>query len=386
MGSGIATLFADAGIAVRLIDSAPEALERGRAAIGRIYAARVAKGKLTQEAQHARLASISFAENLNAAKGSDAVVEAVFESLSLKCEIFARLGELCRADALLASNTSSLDIDAIAGAAPAPERSLGMHFFSPAHAMKLLEVVRGAKTSPETIARAVALGKRLGKVPVVVGNCDGFVGNRMLLGYKREAEFLVLAGATPAQVDAALERFGFAMGPFAVSDLAGIDVGWRAKRERIERGAAPPFALTDLTDKLVAAGRLGQKTAKGWYRYEQGSRERLPDPEVDAIVAAERAERGTPPGPVDDDEIVRRCVYALINEGARILTEGIAASAADIDTIWVNGYGFPAARGGPMAYAREAGPAQVVAAIERFAESDPAFWRPVASLATLSGG
>jgi 3-hydroxyacyl-CoA dehydrogenase len=382
MGSGIATLFADAGMAVRLIDAAPDALERARGAIGRIYAARVAKGRLNEETREARIASISLEPDLSAAADAEVVVEAVFESLALKRDIFERLGTLCRAETLLATNTSTLDVDAISAAGAHPERALGMHFFSPANVMKLLEIVRGAKTSAATLERAVALGRRLGKIPVVVGNCDGFVGNRMLLGYKREAEFLVVEGATPAQVDAALERFGFAMGPFAVSDLAGIDVGWRAKRERIERGAAPPFALTDLTDKLVAAGRLGQKTGKGWYRYEQGSRERFADPEVDTIIAAERAERGRPLREVSDAEIVERCVYALFKEGARILDEGFASSAEDIDTIWVNGYGFPPARGGPMAYARSVGVENVRAAIDRFADSDPQFWKADAALET----
>jgi len=383
MGSGIATLFADAGISVRLIDAAPEALERARAAIDRIYAARVAKGRMTAEARQARTSAITFETDLAAAASAEAVIEAVFEALALKREIFGRLGRLCSATALLATNTSTLDVDAIAAAAPHPERSLGMHFFSPAHAMKLLEVVRGAKTSSQSVARAAALGKRLGKVPVVVGNCDGFVGNRMLLGYRREAEFLVLDGATPAQVDGALERFGMAMGPFAVSDLAGIDIGWRSKQERIARGAAPKFALTNLSDKLVAAGRLGQKTGKGWYRYEAGSRERFPDPEVEAIVAAERAEKALTTRAVSDDEIVQRCIFALVNEGARILAEGIAASAADIDTIWVNGYGFPAARGGPMRYATDTGIATVVATVERFAQADPDFWKPDDALRAL---
>jgi 3-hydroxyacyl-CoA dehydrogenase len=386
MGSGIATLFADAGVAVRLVDAAPEALDRASAAIARIYAGRVAKAKMTQAEADARAAAIVGQTSLDGAGDADIAIEAVFESLAIKRDIFAELGSRLRPDAILATNTSSLDVDAIAAAAPNPARSLGMHFFSPAHAMRLLEVVRGARTSQATLDAAVALGKRLGKTPVVVGNCDGFVGNRMLLGYRREAEFLVLAGATPAQVDGALEAFGFAMGPFAVSDLAGIDIGWRAKRERIERGAAPPFALTDLADRLVAAERLGQKTGKGWYRYEPGSRRGVADAEVDAIVAEERAAKGVATRSVSGDEIVERCVYALVNEGARILDEGIAASPDDIDAIWVNGYGFPAARGGPMRYARDVGWANVAATIERFAREDPAFWRPSRFLAAAARG
>jgi len=381
MGRGIALCFADAGIPVTLVDADPAALARADEAIEKIYATHVERGRLSTEERTERLALFRLSHEFDdGVANADVVVEAVFEDLALKQQIFARLGELCRADAILATNTSTLDVDAIGGAAPHPERSLGLHFFSPAHVMRLLEVVRGAKTSPATIEAAVALGKRLGKIPVVVGNCDAFVGNRMLLGYRREAEFLVLEGATPARVDGVLERFGFAMGPFAVADLAGIDVGWRAKQERIKRGKMPPYAVTDLADALVATGRFGQKTGKGWYRYEPGDRTRHDDPEVSAIVESERRRLAVAEREITDEEIVERCVYALVNEGARILEEGIAASAADIDTIWLNGYGFPKARGGPMRYATEVGLTNVLAAIERFAERDPAFWRPAPAL------
>jgi 3-hydroxyacyl-CoA dehydrogenase len=384
MGTGIAMTFADAGIPVRLIDAADEALERARATIARTYAGQVDKGRIAAEERERRIARVTFDADLAEVAGADVAIEAVFEDLALKQQVFSRLGELCRADAILATNTSTLDVDAIAAAAPHPERSLGLHFFSPAHVMRLLEVVRGEKTSPATIAAAVALAKRLGKVPVVVGNYDGFVGNRMLLGYRREAEFLALEGATPAQVDGALERFGFAMGPFAVADLAGIDVGWRAKQERLKRGKVPPFAVTDLPDALVAAGRLGQKSGKGWYRYELGERTRHEDPEVATIVERERNRLGVAMRNASDDEIVERCVYALVNEGARILEEGIASSAADIDTIWLNGYGFPKARGGPMRYADDVGVPKVLATIRRFAERDPAFWRAAPLLVRLA--
>ena len=241
--------------------------------------------------------------------------------------------------------------------------------------MRLLEIVRGTATSGETIVAAVALGARLGKVPVVVGNCDGFVGNRMLHRYRREAELLLEAGATPEQVDGALRAFGFAMGPFAVADLAGVDIGWRAKQERLKKGPSP-FRLSNIPDLLVAAGRLGQKTGAGYYRYEPGERTPHPDPAVDALIAGERARLGIAPRAVPDDEIVARCVYALINEGARILDEGIAASPADIDTIWLTGYGFPKARGGPMRFARDAGYDRILEAIRTFARDDPAFWQP----------
>jgi len=380
MGAGIAMSFADAGIAVRLIDASAEALARAEGQIAATYASQVRRGKLGQAEADARAASIVRSAAFDDLAPVEVAVEAVFEDMAIKREVFGRLGAICRADALLATNTSTLDVDEIAHAAPHAERTIGMHFFSPAHVMKLLEVVRGADTSRATIAATVALGERLGKVPVVVGNCDGFVGNRMLLGYKREAEFAVLAGASPARVDAALEGFGFAMGPFAVSDLAGIDVGWRAKQERIKRGAAPPFAVSDLPDAMVAAERFGQKNGRGYYRYEPGDRKRYPDPDVEAILARERARAGVAPQECSDEEIVERCVYALVNEGARILGEGVADSAADIDTIWINGYGFPKARGGPMRYAHDIGIANVLARIERFAEHDPIFWQPAPRL------
>ena len=375
MGAGIAMSLANAGIGVHLIDASPEALERARATIEGTYATAVERGRMSGDEAAARSARITRSPVLEDIAGVDVAIEAVFEDLAIKRDIFARLGAICGPNALLATNTSTLDVDAITTAAPHPERGIGMHFFSPAHVMKLLEVVRGSATSPATIEAAVALGERIGKIPVVVGNCDGFVGNRMLLGYKREADFAVLAGTTPAQLDAALEAFGFAMGPFAVSDLAGIDVGWRAKQERIKRGQTPPFRVSDLPDAMVAANRLGQKTGGGYYRYEAGDRARHADPEVDAILAAERARAGLAQRAMTDDEIVRRCVYALVVEGARILDDEIADSARDIDTIWLNGYGFPKARGGPMRYAEDTGAANVLAAVRTFAQGDPEFWR-----------
>lgn len=375
MGAGIAMTFANAGIDVRLIDASADALARARTTIAAGYDAAVARGRMSREAADHRFAAIAPSREFAELAEVDVAIEAVFEDLAIKREVFAQLGKHCRPGALLATNTSTLDVDAIAAAAPHPERSLGMHFFSPAHVMKLVEIVRGARTSARTLADAVALGERLGKTPVVVGNCDGFVGNRMLLGFRREAEFLLLAGATPARVDAALREFGFAMGVFAVSDLAGIDVGYRAKMERIARGAAPAFALTELTDALVAAGRLGQKVGRGYYRYEPGDRSPISDPEIETFVAAERERLHAACEVVSDRTIVERCVYALICEGASILEEGIASDATDIDTIWTAGYGFPKARGGPMAFAEAIGVGRVLATIREFAERDPAFWR-----------
>jgi 3-hydroxyacyl-CoA dehydrogenase len=385
MGAGIAMTFADAGIDVVLIDVSPEALERGRATIARVYDSALAKGKIDATERARRTARIATGTSYDLLANADVVVEAVFEELALKRDVFAALGAACRAEAILATNTSTLDVDAIAAAAPNPERSLGLHFFSPAHVMRLLEIVRGAATSGETIAATVALGTRLGKVPVVVGNCDGFVGNRMLHRYRREAELLLEAGATPEQVDGALRAFGFAMGPFAVADLAGVDIGWRAKQERLKKGPSP-YRLSNIPDLLVAAGRLGQKTGAGYYRYEPGERTPLPDPAVDALIDAERARLGIAPRAVPDDEIVARCVYALVNEGARILDEGIAASPADIDAIWLTGYGFPKARGGPMRYARDAGYRHILEAIRRFARDDPAFWQAASGLERAAAG
>lgn len=375
MGAGIAMTFANAGIAVWLADASADALVRARATIAETYAAAVARGRMTRDVANERVAAIETTHELEVLRDVDVAIEAVVEDLAIKREVFAQFGHFCRPETLLATNTSTLDVDAIAASAPHPERTLGMHFFSPAHVMKLVEIVRGARTSQESLAAAVAIGERLGKTPVVVGNCDGFVGNRMLLGYRREAEFLLLAGATPERVDAALREFGFAMGPFAVSDLAGIDVGYRAKCERIKRGAASAFALTDLTDSLVAAGRLGQKVGRGYYRYAPGDRSPQPDPAIASFVAAERERLHVRAGSVTDETIVERCIYALVCEGAIVLEEGIAATAADIDTIWTAGYGFPKARGGPMAFAQAIGVDRVLHTIRGYAERDPAFWR-----------
>jgi 3-hydroxyacyl-CoA dehydrogenase len=303
--------------------------------------------------------------------------------METKRAVFAHLASACRPDAILATNTSTLDVDEIAAAATNAERALGMHFFSPAHVMRLLEVVRGEATSRETVASVLAFARRIGKVPVVVGNCDGFVGNRMLLRYRREAEMALERGATPAEVDRALQGFGFAMGPFAVADLAGVDVGWRAKMERNKRGGLP-FRVSDIPDRLVEAGRLGQKTGAGYYRYEPGSRTPRPDPAVLEILARERERVGVVPRPIGNEEIVARCITALINEGARVLDDGTASSPADIDTIWRTGYGFPAERGGPMAYADATGLGRVLAAVRRYAEDDGAFWEPAPLLVRLA--
>ncbi len=343
MGAGIAMNYLNAGIPVRLREASGEALERGVAAIRKNYAASVAKGRFPEAWVNERLALLTPQLDWAGFEEVDVIVEAVFENLALKREIFAELDRVARPGAILATNTSSLDIDAIAGATQRPEWVVGHHFFSPANVMRLLEIVRGRATSPEVLVTSLALAKTLKKVGVVVGNCFGFVGNRMFGPYRREAEQLVLEGADPAAVDAALYEWGMAMGPLAVGDLAGLDVGWRIRQERpLDAGRAP------IEDRLCALGRFGQKTGAGWYRYGE-RRNPLPDPEVDAVIAAARTAEGiTPRAGITAAEIVDRCVGALVKEGRRILDEGIAQRPVDIDIVYVMGYGFPAHRGGPM--------------------------------------
>ena len=296
---------------------------------------------------------------------ADIVVEAVFEGMELKKQVFAELDQVARPDAILASNTSTLDIDAIASATARPQQVIGHHYFSPANVMRLLEIVRGRQTSPTVLATSMALAKRLGKVGVLVGNCRGFVGNRMFGVYQREAQFLVEEGARVEEVDAALVDFGMAMGPLAVGDLAGLDVGWRIRKEY--QHLIPPGTRQPLVaDQLCEQGRYGQKTGAGWYRYAEGSRSPLPDPDVERLIADSARAAGIERRPIGAEEIVERTIYALVNEGARILEEGFAARAVDIDIIYINGYGFPAHRGGPMWYADTVGLAQVLERIRQF--------------------
>jgi 3-hydroxyacyl-CoA dehydrogenase len=310
----------------------------------------------------------------------DLVIEAVFENMAVKEQVFTQLDAVCKPGAILASNTSYLDLNKIAAFTRRPADVVGLHFFSPANVMRLLEVVRGAATAPDVLATAMALGKKIKKVAVVSGVCDGFIGNRMLARYGAAANALIVAGATPQQVDQALERFGFAMGPFRVGDLAGLDIGWATRKRRAEEAGVPYDPV--IADRICELGRFGQKTGSGWYRYEAGVREPIPDPVVDQIIADYRAAKGVTPRPVSDEEVVQRCVFALVNEGARILAEGIAARASDIDLVYLNGYGFPKHRGGPMCYANEVGLATVVQALQRFA-AEPgadASWQPAPRL------
>ena len=358
MGGGIAMCFANAGIPVTVLETTAEALKAGMAKVEKNYAATVSKGRLAQAEMDARMALISGTTDYAALAPADIVVEAVFEEMDLKRKIFGQLDAVMKPGAILATNTSTLDVDAIANATKRPEDVIGTHFFSPANVMKLMENVRGKATAPDVIATVMALGKKIGKVPVLVGNCDGFVGNRMYHRYTRQAYFLLEEGALPQQIDKVFTDFGFAMGPMAVGDLAGLDVSYLV-RKRQKQFLKPGERWPVVADRVVEAGRKGQKTNAGWYRYEAGSRAPIPDPAVEEIIKATSAELGFQRRKVDDIEIHERCFYALINEGAKILDEGMAQRASDIDIIWINGYGFPIAKGGPMFHADHVGPGHV---------------------------
>ncbi|HWS62023.1 MAG TPA: FAD-dependent oxidoreductase [Steroidobacteraceae bacterium] len=363
MGSGIALCFAQAGFRVLLIDANQQALQAGTARIHAIIDGAVKKGRSTALEAEAIKARVRSDGELTSLARADLVVEAVFENPAVKQSLFSQLAQVCKPEAILATNTSTLDIDAIAGATGRPQDVLGMHFFSPAHVMRLVEVVRGRATSDIALATALRVAKRAGKIGVAVGNCFGFVGNRMLYAYGREKELMLLEGATPAQIDGALEAFGMAMGPNAVGDLAGLDIGVAARRAWRDRPDDPRFYR--ISDVLAEHGWLGQKTGRGFYLYDPGNRQRQESPEVLAVISAEAARLGVAPREVSREEIVERCIYALINEGARILEEGIASRASDIDVIWCNGYGFPRARGGPMHYADSVGLGHVLAVVRR---------------------
>jgi 3-hydroxyacyl-CoA dehydrogenase len=373
MGTGIAMNFANAGIPVRLFDSDAGALARGLETIRKNYGISVSRGSLTREALETRMALIEPASDLAALADADFVIEAVFEEMPIKLEVFRKLDRICKPGAILASNTSYLNVDAIAEAVPARKGDvLGTHFFSPANVMRLLEVVRTRSASPETLATTLAVARRMRKIPVVAGVCHGFIGNRMLEGYFRECEFLLEEGALPQQVDKAITEFGFAMGPFAVKDLAGLDVGWRARKAR-EATRDKTKRYSRIADRLCEMGRFGQKTGAGYYRYEAGSRTPIPDPKVEAMIHEASAEAGYQRRAIAEEEIVARCLYPLVNEGARILDERIALRAGDIDIVWINGYGFPAWRGGPMFWADAVGLRAIADAIERFGR-DHDFW------------
>ncbi len=383
MGRGIATCFANAGIPVRLLDSDSEALERGLAAIRSDYERRVSRGRLSAADAETRVKLIEPIESLDGVAGADLVIEAVFEEMPLKEEVFRNLDSACDEGAIIASNTSYLDVDHLADIVPRRKGNvLGMHFFSPAQVMRLLEVVRTDSASPETLATVLALGRQLGKIAVVAGVCHGFIGNRMLEGYTRQVRFLLEEGASPTEIDAALTGFGMAMGPCAVADLAGLDVSWR-KRKADAHLRDPSKRYSAVADRLCERGRFGQKTGAGYYRYEPGNRTPIPDPEVDALIAEVAAKSGIERRTIGADEIVQRCLYHLVNEGARVLEDGIALRASDIDIVWINGYGFPRWRGGVMHWADHVGLDAIHSTIAGFNESQD-YWEPAPLLGRLA--
>ena len=383
MGVGIALCFANAGVPVKLLEVGDEALQRALQRARDTYATSVKRGSLSEAAMAQRLALIEGITDYAALADVDLVVEAVFEDMAVKRQVFERLDAVCKPGAILASNTSSLDLNAIAAFTRRPEDVVGLHFFSPANVMRLLEVVRGARTSHEVLASAMAIVRKLKKVAVVVGVCDGFVGNRMLFQYGREAEFLLEEGATPQQVDAALRNFGMAMGPFAVRDLAGLDIG-QAIRKR-QRAILPAhLEFPTVADRLCAAGMLGQKAGIGYYRYEPGNRTPLENPELAPMLAAASREKGIERRELDERYIVERTIYSLVNEGAKILEEGIAQRSSDIDLIYLNGYGFPAWRGGPMFYADSVGLDKVLATIRELHARCGEWWKPAPLLEKLA--
>lgn len=384
MGGGITMNFLTAGIPVVLLETKQEALDRGVATIRRNYENSMKKGKLKPEQVEQRMGLLTPTLAYADFRDVDLVIEAVFEDMGVKETVFRTLDEVCKPGAILASNTSYLNLDKIATFTQRPQDVIGLHFFSPANVMRLLEVVRGEKTAPDVLATCMALAKRIKKIAVVSGVCDGFIGNRMLARYGAAAGGLITAGALPQQVDNALQKFGLAMGPYRMGDLAGLDIGWATrKRKAAEAGVE---MTPNVADKLCEAGRFGQKTGAGWYRYEAGKRDPIPDPVTEQLITEYRAANGITPRPVSDAEIVERCMYALVNEGARILEEGIAARASDIDIVYLNGYGHPLHRGGPMLYADTVGLPNVVRALRRFAAepgADPS-WAPAPLLVRLA--
>ncbi|MEC7739567.1 MAG: 3-hydroxyacyl-CoA dehydrogenase NAD-binding domain-containing protein [Gemmatimonadota bacterium] len=383
MGTGIAMCFANAGIPVIVTESEQGMLDRGMKMIRKNYASTVSKGRMTEEEAEARLALIEPTLEFERVSAADVVIEAVFEEMELKKKIFTRLDGLCKADAILATNTSSLDVNTIAAVTGRPEQVVGTHFFSPANVMRLVEIVRGDHTSHEVLATTLTLSKQLGKVGVVVGVCDSFAANRMLYPYSRQAQFLIEEGALPEQVDKVIYDFGFPMGPFALSDLAGIDVGWRVRQHR-EPSRPKHLRYSEIADRLYEMGRYGQKTRKGWYNYEEGSRIPMPDPEVVDLVVRTSRELKIDRREISDEEILQRCIYPLINEGARILEEGIVQRASDLDIVWLYGFGFPRYRGGPMFYADSVGLRHVYEVMQGFCEIHQDWLEPAPLLERLA--
>jgi 3-hydroxyacyl-CoA dehydrogenase len=382
MGGGIAMALANAGLPVRVLETRQEALDKGLAACRAQWEATAKKGRLSAEQVEQRLALIAPTRAIEDLADCDLVIEAAFEDLGVKQELFRRLDRVMEPGAILATNTSTLDVNRIAAVTRRPQDVIGLHFFSPAQVMRLLEVVRADETGKDVLATAMAFARRLRKVAVLSGVCDGFIGNRMLEQYIRQSLFLIDEGASPQQIDTALAKFGMAMGPFAMYDMAGMDIGYAIRQRRyVEK---PQLAYSRIGDRVVELGRLGQKTGKGWYLYDLPDRTPKPDPQIDALIEAWRKEIGMTPRAIADDEIIDRCLLALVNEGARILEEGIALRASDIDVVYLTGYGFPAATGGPMFWAQLRGLDKVAARMREFAQNphaDPAFWQPAPLLA-----
>ena len=385
MGGGIAMNFLNAGIPVKMLEMKQEALDKGLATIRKNYEAQVKKGKLKEDRLAERMALLSTTLSYPELGDADLVIEAVFEEIGVKQQVFEQLDAAMKPGAILASNTSTLDLDKIAAFTKRPQDVIGMHFFSPANVMRLLEVVRGAKTAADVLMTVMKLGKKIKKTCVVSGVCDGFIGNRMIEQYSRQAGFLLDEGCTPQQVDKAAEKFGFAMGPFRMGDLAGNDIGWAIRKRRyVEK---PELRYSRTADLLCELGRFGQKTGAGWYDYVPGKRDAVPSQLVDDMLGKHRAALGITPRKIGDDEIVHRLVYALVNEGAHIVEEGIALRASDIDMVYLTGYGFPLWRGGPMNYADTVGLWNVVQSMKKFARNpadDAAFWQPAPLLARLA--
>ncbi len=385
MGGGISMNFLNAGVPVTMLETKQEALDRGVAVIRKNYEAQVKKGKLKPEKYDERMGLLKTTLSYDDIAQADLVIEAVFEEMGVKEVVFKKLDAVMKPGAILASNTSTLDVDKIASFTQRPQDVVGMHFFSPANVMKLLEVVRGAKTSKDVLATVMQIAKTIRKTAVVSGVCDGFIGNRMIEQYSRQAGFLLEEGASAQQIDKAIEKFGFAMGPFRMGDLAGNDIGWAIRKRRyVEK---PDMRYSKTGDLLCEMGRYGQKTGAGWYDYEAGKRDAKPSAVVDKMVEDHRKDLGITPRKISDDEIVHRLVYSLVNEGAKILEEGIASKASDIDMVYLTGYGFPLWRGGPMCYADTQGVFNVVQAMNRFALNpldDAPSWKPAALLQKLA--
>lgn len=385
MGGGIAMNFLNAGIAVVMLETSDEALQRGVGVMRKNYEARVKKGKLKPEKLEQLWGLLHTTLNMDDLADADLIIEAVFEDMQVKRQVFERLDAVAKPGAILASNTSTLDLNQIARFTKRPRDVVGMHFFSPANVMRLLEVVRGEQTAPDVLASVMRLAKTIRKTAVVSGVCDGFIGNRMVEQYIRQALFMLDEGATPQQIDRAIEKFGFAMGPFRMSDLAGNDIGWAIRKRRYQEQPALRYGRT--ADLLCEQGRFGQKVGKGWYDYPAGSRKAVPSAEVEAMIVAHRQSLGLEPRRLGNEEIVQRLVFALVNEGARILEEKIAIRASDIDMVYLTGYGFPLWRGGPMCYADTVGLLPVTYAMQRFAQNpndDADFWQPAPLLAELA--